>query len=59
MRQEMMEFWDGSGINWTIRKQSAPHSRNITTPAPQHSIFTGWVLFLMPNQQCRSIEGKE
>jgi len=59
MRQEMMEFWDGSGINWTICKQSAPHSRKITTPAPQRSIFTGWVLFLMPNQQCRSTEGKE
>jgi len=25
MRQEMMGFWDGSGISWTIYKQSAPH----------------------------------
>ena len=34
-----MGFWDGSGISWTICKQSAPCSRQITTPIPQHSIF--------------------
>ena len=50
----MMGFLDGSGISWTICKQSAPHSRQMTTPTPHHSIFTGWMLFLMPNQQCRS-----
>ena len=27
MRQEMTGFWDGSGISWTICKQSAPRSR--------------------------------
>ena len=54
----MMGFGDGSGISWTIRKQSAPRSREITTTAPHHSIFTGWILFLMPNQQCQSTEGK-
>jgi len=37
MIQETMAFWDGSDINWTIRKQSAPHSRQITTPTPHHS----------------------
>jgi len=26
-----------SGISWTIRKQSAPCSRQITTPTPHHS----------------------
>jgi len=31
MRQEMMGFWDGSGISWTICRQSAPCSRQITT----------------------------
>ena len=49
-----------SGISWTICKQSAPHSKQITTPTVQHVItqfFTGWMLFLMPNQQCRSTEG--
>ena len=32
-------FWDGSGISWTICKQSAPRSRQITTPTPYHSDF--------------------
>ena len=39
MRQEMMGFRDGSGISWTICKQSAPRSRQITTSTPHHSIF--------------------
>jgi len=38
-------------------KQSAPHFRQITTPTLHHSIFTGRVLFLTPNQQCQSTEG--
>ena len=33
----------------TICKQSAPRFRQITTPAPHHSIFTGRVLFLTSN----------
>ena len=49
-----MGFGDGSGISWTICKQSASRFRQITTPAPHHSIFTGQMLFLMPNQQCQS-----
>ena len=47
----MMGFWDGSGISWTICKQSAPRSRQITTPTPHHSIFTGQMLFLTANKQ--------
>ena len=47
-----------SGISWTICKQSAPRSRQITTSTPHHSIFTGRMLFLTPNQQCQSTEGK-
>ena len=50
----MMGFWDDSGISWTIREQSAPHSRQTTTPTPHHSTFTGRMLFLTPNQQCQS-----
>jgi len=46
MRQEMAGFGDGSGISWTICKQSAPRSRQITTPTPHHSIFTDQMLFL-------------
>ena len=52
-----MGFWDGSGISWTICKQSAPRCRLITTPTPHRSIFTGQMLFLMPIQWCQIIEG--
>jgi len=34
------------------------HSTPIRTPTPHHKIFTCRMLFLTPNQQCRSIEGK-
>jgi len=33
---------------------SAPRSRQITTPAPHHSVFTGRMPFLPPNQQRQS-----
>jgi len=49
--------WDGSGISCTICQQSAPRSRQIATPTPHHSMFTGQMLFLTPNQQCQSTEG--
>ena len=54
----MMAIWDGSGISWTICKQSAPCSRQITTSTPNLSVFTGWMLFLTPNQRCQSTEGE-
>ena len=50
------ETVSGSGISWTICK-SAPSSRQITMPAPHHSVFTGRMPFLPPNQQCQSTEG--
>jgi len=34
-----MGFWVGSGISWTICKQSAPRSRQITTATPHHLFF--------------------
>ena len=40
----------GSGISWAVCK-SAPRSRQITTPAPHHSVFTDRMPFLPPNQQ--------
>ena len=46
-----------SGSSWTIRKQTAPRSRCITTPTPNHSICTGQMLFPTPNQQCQSTGG--
>jgi len=55
----LMGFWDGSAISRTIRKHTAPRSRQKTTPTPHHSIFTGWMLFLVPNQQWQSTEGTD
>ena len=49
--------WVGSGISWTICKSLAPHFRQITTPAPHRSFFTGRMLFLASNQQCQSTKG--
>jgi len=49
-------WWGGSGISWTICKSFAPRSRQITTLTPHHSIFTGRMLFLTPNQHCQSTE---
>ena len=50
------ETVSGSGICWATCK-SAPRCRQITTPAPHHSAFTGRMPFLPPNQQRQSIEG--
>ena len=46
----------GSGISWATCK-STPRCRQITTPAPHQSVFTGRMPFLPPNQQRQSIEG--
>ena len=51
------ETVSGSGITWAICK-SAPHSRQITMPAPHHScFFTGRMPFLSPNQEHQSTVG--
>jgi len=55
----MMGFLDAVASAGPLCKQSAPHSRQITTPTPHHSIFTGRMLFLTPSQQCQSTEGKQ
>ena len=49
------ETVSGNGISWA---KSAPCSRQITTPAPHHSVFTGQMPFLPPNQQRQSTGGK-
>jgi len=41
----------GSGISWTICKSFAPLSRQTTMPVPHHSVSTGRMPFLPPNQQ--------
>ena len=46
----------GSGISWATCK-SAPCSRQITMPAPHHSVFTGRMPFLLRNQQRQITEG--
>ena len=46
------------GISWAICT-SAPRSRQTTMPAPHHSVFTGRMPFLPPNQQRQSTEGSE
>jgi len=50
MKQEMM------GWQW----HQLDHMEIICTllQAPHHSIFTEWMLFLTPNQQCQSTEGR-
>ena len=40
-----------------MQVQDAPHSRQITMPAPHRSVFTGRMPFLPPNQQRQSTEG--
>jgi len=52
------EILSGSGISWTIYK-SAPWPTHITMPASHHSVFTGRMPFLLPNQQRQSTEGIE
>jgi len=49
------EIVSGSGISWTICK-SAPRSRQITTPAPHCSVFTGRMPFLPPNQSVKALK---
>jgi len=45
MKQKTM---GDSSISWT---------RQITTSTPHHSIFTGQMPLLIPNQQCQSSDG--
>ena len=49
-----MGFWDA--VASTIYKQSAPHSRRITTPTPHHPIFTHRMLFLTLSQQRKALK---
>ena len=39
----MMGFGAGSGISWTICKQSAPRSRQTTTPTLSTQFLQAWV----------------
>ena len=50
------ETVSGSSNSWAACK-SAPRCRQITMPAPHHSVFTGRMPFLPPNQQRQRTEG--
>ena len=52
-----MSLGNGSNVSWTICKQCAPHSRQITTPTPHSSIFTGWMFFLTPTSSVKALGG--
>jgi len=48
-----------SGSSISLAKcKSAPHPRQITIPASHHLVFTGQMLFLLPNQQRQRTEGR-
>jgi len=51
-----MGLRDGSNIRWTYAN-NLYRCREITTPTPHYSIFTGRMLFLMPNLQRQRTEG--
>jgi len=50
------EIVSGSGISWAIGK-SAPRPIQTAMPAPHHSVFTGRMPFLPPNQLHQCTEG--
>jgi len=47
VQEKVKPIW----INWS---KSAHRPRQITTPASHHSVFTGQMPFLPPNQQFQS-----
>jgi len=54
-----LDFTEARDSEWQWHQldQSAPRSRQITTPAPHRSVFTGRMPYLPPNQQRQSTEG--
>ena len=56
-----LDFTEARDSEWQWHQlaicKSTPRSRQITTPAPHHSVFTGRMPFLPPNQQRQSTEG--
>jgi len=49
----MMEVVVTTGVIRRAKLQSNRHHQQTNT-----RFFTGWILFLLPSQQCRSSEGK-
>jgi len=66
LKQKLYRFFStvrdhvGFGMQWhqlDHMQTICTSLRQIATPTPCHSIFTGQMLFLTPNQQCQSTEG--
>jgi len=55
-----LDFTEARDSEWQWHQlgHMGPRSRQVTTPAPHHSVFTGRMPFLTPNQQRQSTEGK-
>ena len=52
----LIEARDDGVLGWQWHQLD--HMQTIcTTPTPHHLVYTGWMLFLTPNQQCPSTEG--
>ena len=51
------ETVSGSGISWAVCK-SAPRSRQITMPAPHHSVFTGRMPYLPPTDSVKALKAQ-
>ena len=49
-----MRFWNALASAWPHANNLHNRCRQITTPTPHHSTFTGRMLFQTPNQQCQS-----
>ena len=64
-RTTLVSQYQKGKLIWTVLNQETVASAGpyaslhlaITTPAPHHSVFTGRMPLLPPNQQCQSTEG--
>jgi len=53
---ETMGLRDGCGIIWTICKQPAPHSRQITTPTPHTQFFQAGCPSCLPTNSVEALK---
>jgi len=51
-----LDFTEARDSKW--QRHQLSHMQVCTSPAPHHSVFTGQMPFLPPNQQRQSTEGK-
>ena len=51
-----MHYWDAVASAGPCSKKPVRHPRQITTRTPHHLLFTGRMLFLMPNQLCQALK---